>query len=562
MARLPDFDWRRAADWLHRDARDDFFPDPFRYHDIHAHFSAYAAGTQRNKMLQYGQDPHSRLQVPKVNHLHRDAVWLGPQFRLVYLALLAELIPEIAPRSEASCYSYRLKSDRGSVLRYPFNTAETVAAWLRFHNGFRRMLAEGRRWGAVTDLTAFYEHIAVDRLIGCLRSLTTADRSEIVDPCFDILEKALLWASHNGTGIPQNLDPSSFFCSAMLTEIDRHMSSKRGVQYLRYVDDIRIVTKTKGEAVDALGDLQSHLRQAGFFLNSAKTELLEPGSSRWNDVLDAGLDVEVAAIDAALGSSQEAVLRACIPRAIAGLDRSIESGDGRMTRAFGNRLKKLSEFPSLFEQCAPKLVSAGVRQLAVAPESADTWARFVATDSSSVEHELAELLTNPDQNRHQWSNMWVIFALAQAPTLSSTTLGLLRSIAADEKDLMARSWALLAIGRHGDNVDRARIAREYLGNASSPLPVRRAAMIAVQELTASERDRAYGHCARSEPRLQALVDYIQKHDAPHYDWHTHVRRGFSERLDIETAMEASGFGFVGGEPVEFSINADLEDGYG
>ena len=59
----------------------------------------------------------------------------------------------------------------------------------------------------------------------------------------------------------------------------------QGYAYYRYMDDIRIAVKTKYEAREALQLLTTELRRLGLNVNSAKTDILEPGMQAYDEAL-------------------------------------------------------------------------------------------------------------------------------------------------------------------------------------------------------------------------------------------------------------------------------------
>lgn len=107
IPRLPKLAWKTALDWLHEDSRDDFFPDPIRHIDYSAKADEYLERNRR-KLPQYSREPVQKARVPKLGFLNRDAVLLAPPFRIVYLALFADMYPAIAPQLESGVFSYRL----------------------------------------------------------------------------------------------------------------------------------------------------------------------------------------------------------------------------------------------------------------------------------------------------------------------------------------------------------------------------------------------------------------------------------------------------------------------
>src|SRR5690606_37498641 len=79
-------------------------------------------------------------------------------------------------------------------------------------------------------------------------------------------------------GLPQNRDASAFLSNILLSCVDSEMT-KKGYDYYRYVDDIRIIANSELHARRALQDLIRQLRTVGLNINANKTEILAPDAS-------------------------------------------------------------------------------------------------------------------------------------------------------------------------------------------------------------------------------------------------------------------------------------------
>lgn len=566
--RLPDLDWETSAAWLVKDARDDFFPDVLGYVDIAARAKDYVSANRR-KLLQYSLEAFIPLEVPKSPLLARQVVWLPAPFRLVHLALLDELYPLLTSRMHSACYSYRLPVlEKQETRPYPF--PESSEDWQRFTNDYRRALGGAApRWAIATDLTAFFEHIAVDQLVSRLANLITSDLQVRAAPSLELLSRSLAWCSTHGVGIPQNCDASSFFCSAMMTEIDRRMSQIEGVTYFRYVDDIRLVADSRGEVVDALQELQRALRVSGLFLNSAKTQIYEPDTQSWLEQMTAEQDQRLAEVEAAAHRGIESELRANLPHLIEGLSVSVAKNDDRKVRAYGNRLRLFAQFDDLRGECLGPLVELGLRGLRDNPSKADTWARFAREQADEAQIELVRFARDQDYNRHPWACMWAIIAAGNCRTPAGPFFDLLRSVAYETNGHpFQRAWAVMLLGKHGDNVERQRIAADIL-SSGAPTPVLRSALVAIQELP--NREEHFAHASRLGPVVQNLVAYLRCLSKPNYGKKDDIRKKFQKRGQRTASPVRVGFGLVGGQPTRFNLAGaaerddeptDLGGGYG
>ena len=64
-----------------------------------------------------------------------------------------------------------------------------------------------------------------------------------------------------------------YLANILLNRLDELMISC-GFSYARYVDDIRVITKTKEEVIKAVNIIQEELHRIGLNLNSSKTAII------------------------------------------------------------------------------------------------------------------------------------------------------------------------------------------------------------------------------------------------------------------------------------------------
>lgn len=137
----------------------------------------------------------------------------------------------------------------------------------------------------VTDLSNFFENISRTQLIAELERAipeidSTGPEKLQMRNAIATLDKLLgQWTFNGSHGLPQNRDASSFLSNILLSSVDREMS-KKGYDYYRYVDDIRIICNSEAHAKRALQDLIRSLRTIGLNINASKTEILAPDSSK------------------------------------------------------------------------------------------------------------------------------------------------------------------------------------------------------------------------------------------------------------------------------------------
>lgn len=133
----------KAGRWLVKDSDDDFFPDVLNFADVAAKLPEYLE-QRKHRILQIDAYPWISDYVPKASGMVREAVWLHPEHRLLYLATLHYLLPKLDHHLPPEVYSYRLDSENPDS--YPF--PNRIDRWKSFHNDFRLACLEDQT-GAV-----------------------------------------------------------------------------------------------------------------------------------------------------------------------------------------------------------------------------------------------------------------------------------------------------------------------------------------------------------------------------------------------------------------------------
>ncbi|MBH8575061.1 RNA-directed DNA polymerase [Nostocaceae cyanobacterium CENA369] len=133
------------------------------------------------------------------------------------------------------------------------------------------------------DITAFYDTVSHDYLVRSIYSITCGILPQKYEPLlFDILQPIAEYYSYaNGAlgsekvsqGLLVGNRTEGYFANILLSKIDELMISK-GFKYTRYVDDIRVVSPSKADLIEAVHILQDELLRLGLNLNSAKTEIV------------------------------------------------------------------------------------------------------------------------------------------------------------------------------------------------------------------------------------------------------------------------------------------------
>jgi hypothetical protein len=139
---------------------------------------------------------------------------------------------------------------------------------------------EGYRFLVVSDISSYFENI--DLMV--LRDLLLRHlpgQVQLVNFLFMLLSH-WTWPTVHGTpsarGIPQGFGVSSFLGNMYLLPLDQAFlpAMRKGtVRYLRYMDDIKVLTKDFRTARDALFRMNDVLRSLRLNIQGAKTRILE-----------------------------------------------------------------------------------------------------------------------------------------------------------------------------------------------------------------------------------------------------------------------------------------------
>jgi hypothetical protein len=223
-----------------------------------------------------GYRPHSAViaDIPKGNGAVRPAALLTLEDRVVYAAAVGALLPAINAGLGWSQgrvdFSYRLSESPRRVEWF----TNRFNGWSAFRNASIRRIDEGAANVVLTDITGFYENIDLTVLFSDLRTLgSDSDVIQLLQLCLN------RWAVVPNRGVPQGLSASDVLAKVYLNPIDQGMADTQ-VDYIRYVDDMRLFCSNVPACKKALMFLTQSLRRRGLNLQSAKTEIVSAAEAR------------------------------------------------------------------------------------------------------------------------------------------------------------------------------------------------------------------------------------------------------------------------------------------
>ena len=259
----------------------------------------------------YQPRPLFRIEVPKGPLAFRPGAVISIQDRTVLFSLLLLMASEIDKKLPDSVFSWRLKDPipkKGPIFResditeLPFLKKRTIRVevdpfegwyrlWPEFDLKTRRVFQEeGYRFLATSDIAAYFENIQLpilrDQLLKHL-----PDEVELVNLMFHFLES---WCDKTDDGrvhhrgIPQGNSISSFLGNIFLLPLDNtfvELESKLDIKYFRYMDDVRIFTKSREDARVCVLVMARLLRNLHLNVQTAKTKIYDEGSGEISRLL-------------------------------------------------------------------------------------------------------------------------------------------------------------------------------------------------------------------------------------------------------------------------------------
>jgi excisionase family DNA binding protein len=244
-------------------------PDVLRYEDLlapTAKADVLAAAESRFDGTPF--EPAMEVEVDKTPFSTRTALLPTLEDRVAYQAAVAAVAPQIESQTPENVFSARLSDDVRFFLRHG------PRQWVAWRRAVLGELADGSDWLVKTDLTSYFDLIPHRTLNAEIQSLNPP--SAVADALSELLRT---WAVVPGIGIAQGPNASRLLANLYLHPVDREML-RAGFRYYRYLDDVRIVCSSRGEAVRAIRLFERECRALGLVVSGAKTQLLRGTAAR------------------------------------------------------------------------------------------------------------------------------------------------------------------------------------------------------------------------------------------------------------------------------------------
>lgn len=209
----------------------------------------------------------------------RELTVLHPSVAVRYVRLVAAVAPTVERMLSDVVAANRVASasEDPPMLRLRAFRAERAA--------FGRRLAELVRSApcvVFADVRSCYPSIGPDAVSVALSMMRCPAR-----PVRELVWFLRRLAGFGVPGLPVGPDASAVLANAVLASADRALE-EAGLRHLRWVDDVIVAVRDRGEAARALVELRTALAGAGLRLNAAKTRVVVDPS------LDAAATVSLA----------------------------------------------------------------------------------------------------------------------------------------------------------------------------------------------------------------------------------------------------------------------------
>jgi retron-type reverse transcriptase len=217
-----------------------------------------------------------KVYLPKASGGLRPYTLLTVEDQVVYQAFVNVIAEQFYPAIRDQYLS--------EVFSHLYAGPTSVFFYRRWERGFgafnraqREAFRNGLRYTARFDLTACYDSLDHNVLKHFLEDLGCDQ-----DFCCRLAALLSHWTAtglnkrriYQGHGIPQGPLSSDLVAEAVLHHFDKHRRRK-GVRYLRYVDDIRLYANTEKEVRAAVYDLDLLSKEIGLFPQTSKIEIHE-----------------------------------------------------------------------------------------------------------------------------------------------------------------------------------------------------------------------------------------------------------------------------------------------
>jgi len=422
-------------------------PDVLRHEDDLANIDTVVAAAAARIDRDEHFDPPVIVPVPKSSFFPRNAVNLSITDRVAYHAVVESFSALLESELTDCVYSAHLSSRKGFFL------ANGRDSWLAWRRSVIEDIESGNEWLIETDVTSYFDFIKHEILILELEDLGVDHL--LIPPLREMLRT---WTTTPNTGIPQGPDASRVLANFYMTPVDHVMQTLTGVNYFRYMDDIRITGARRSAVLRALRRLDNECRRRGLALSTRKTEL-HHGPEALRSLAESDLDAAQYAFDSSLDNDDD------LRKMLRGLFRKAIARDGTVKSTRWARFS-LARLFQLRDRAVLIRVLDSLENLAplgeLIPKYIHPWIR-----NPRIQNRLTEFLNDPERNTSEFLSTWLLAVMLDVPDdIPDSWVDYARMISLDPSEpSFHRSLAInvLVLGLHTRDIASVEdlIHREY-----------------------------------------------------------------------------------------------------
>ena len=224
-----------------------------------------------HKKLQGSWEPTKpvRVYIPKSSGLQRPITLLPLEDQILLQCIANIFSKKLYKRRKQVEYKIVFSNILNSPKDNIFFLEDWHKTYSQFQNKCREHFKNGYRWIAHFDFAAYYDTISHSLLLKVV-----APRSQNNETWLTIQKWLRCWSTPDYVkevdhGIPQGPIAADFLAESFLLPLDEAFM-KQGVNYVRYVDDIRIFAKSEIEAQRAAVELEVFCKNMGLIPQGKK----------------------------------------------------------------------------------------------------------------------------------------------------------------------------------------------------------------------------------------------------------------------------------------------------